>query len=582
MDLTEEFQDNRESSSGSLPEGVRFITARAIVEEMSVELSEDPDIQVAIQTAAHMPMVTNGEPTKLLVSSWMLHEGKNNNNLVFRAEDLEDSAAKITTPNLLPLDWNHSAVVPKEGVPKAIGVWYTAEAKWDPDAYEGRGANGIFAKGVVWAWAFPEYAQEMLKIQKERGYIEFSMACIPTSTESGRDQNGPYEVAIKPVLFTLSALNMPPGDPDAKGIIENAEDVQAESYKDWWDEVEQVASSDSDLERAAVLEVSGAKKDSTNFPRSGENKEVSLRNSQWKLFPLKEATDLKENWPEIWSRGGNVRGNDQFRRLTPVARRGGKVTTSTEEYAVRLREAWVARHYEDFQLAGVVAQIKWLAVGSRGLGHMRSVINEAKERVKARRAEARTEEASMEQHNDLPQAALEAALEANAVLKAEVEGATATNEQLTSRIAELEQSVAEALQRAEEAELKGDALQTELATAAEQLSAAAAELETAHAQLAEIAAEREQREVEQRWAARFAELPEAYRAAFARRTEEEQDRFKVRWAGVTDEAWSEFKNDVFVGFADTKISYLKLSEKEGALPAGGVSDLSAVVSALIK
>jgi hypothetical protein len=51
---------------------------------------------------------------------------------------------------------------------------------------------------------------------------------------------------------------------------------------------------------------------------------------------------------------------------------------------------------------------------------------------------------------------------------------------------------------------------------------------------------------------------------------------------ASDEAWGEFKSDLIVGFADTKISYLKLSEEEGALPAGSVTDLGAKVSALIK
>lgn len=582
--------DNREAGLNSLSaasdDRIRFITARATVEEMTGAAADDAVLEQAMKSAAYVPMVTDGEPTKLLVTAWMVHEGKNNNNLVFRPEDLEPAAAKLASPNLLPMDWNHSAVIPKDGVAKAIGVWYSAEARYDEAAYEGRGALGIQTKGVVWAWAFPEYANEMLAIQRERGFIEFSMACIPTSVDRGRDQNGAFEIAIEPVFFTLSALNVPPGDPDAKGIVENLEAMPEPAQPEWWETLAAAADeefTDGDLERETAVEVlSGAKKSTTNFPKPGENKAVSLRNSQWKLFPLDEAMDLKENWPEIWRRGGNIRGNDQFRRLTPVARRGGKVTTATEEYAVRLREAWVARHYEDFQLAGVIAQVKWLAIGSRGLDHMRSVINEAKERVRARRASARTEEETMENQNDLSQAALEAALEANAVLKAEVEhGATAAAE-ASAKVAEMEAALAAVTARAEEAELKRDALQAELAAAIEQIAAMTAEFEAAKDQLAQIAAEQEKAAIEQRWTARFAELPDSYRAAFAKRSEEEQARFVSRWSAASDEVWSEFKSDLIVGFADTKISYLKLSEEEGALPAGSVTDLGARVSALIK
>jgi HK97 family phage prohead protease len=116
----------------------------------------------------------------------------------------------------------------------------------------------------------------------------------------------------------------------------------------------------------------------TNFPQEGDDKPVSLANSQWPLFPVGEAQALKDDWPAIWAEGGNVRGNQQFALLAPMAseRRGPR--TPAEEEAVRLREAWIARHRGDFRLPGIVAQVKWLAVSERGLEHMRSVIEEAK------------------------------------------------------------------------------------------------------------------------------------------------------------------------------------------------------------
>lgn len=125
----------------------------------------------------------------------------------------------------------------------------------------------------------------------------------------------------------------------------------------------------------------------TNFPETGDDDKVSLRNSNYQLFPVEEAQDLKDNWLSIWREGGNIRGNRQFNILAPIARRGGNVETLEEENAVKRREAWAARHFEDYQLAGVVAQIKWLVVGSRGLDHMRSVISDAKKKLedKARR-----------------------------------------------------------------------------------------------------------------------------------------------------------------------------------------------------
>jgi len=122
----------------------------------------------------------------------------------------------------------------------------------------------------------------------------------------------------------------------------------------------------------------------TDFPKRGDDQKVSIANSQWKVFPRGEAAKLKEEWPQIWSKGGNVLGNTQYARLTKVMEQGGTPKTPTDERAIRLREAWVARHFKDFRLAGVVAQIKWLAVGSRGLPFMRKVISDEKKRLRDR------------------------------------------------------------------------------------------------------------------------------------------------------------------------------------------------------
>ena len=117
----------------------------------------------------------------------------------------------------------------------------------------------------------------------------------------------------------------------------------------------------------------------TNFPKRGDDKEVTLGGSEYKQFPLAYALKLREEWPQIWRRGGNILGNTQFNRLRKVKADG--VNTPTDEKAVRLREAWAARHLKDFRLAGVVAQIKWLVVGSRGIDHMRQVIDDERKRL---------------------------------------------------------------------------------------------------------------------------------------------------------------------------------------------------------
>ena len=129
--------------------------------------------------------------------------------------------------------------------------------------------------------------------------------------------------------------------------------------------------------------------DPSNFPKRGDNKKVSLRNSEYGTFDPEFAEDLRVNWPEVWKRGGNILGNTQYRRLKPVVARDGAVETDTEELAVRLREAWSARHFKDHRLAGVVALIKWFTVGEIGQSEMKRVIREEKQRLMKRKQERR-------------------------------------------------------------------------------------------------------------------------------------------------------------------------------------------------
>lgn len=117
----------------------------------------------------------------------------------------------------------------------------------------------------------------------------------------------------------------------------------------------------------------------TNFPAEGDNLPVTLANSRHALFPPAEAAALKRDYPEVWGKGGNIKGNQQYEALSGCV--GKNSLTPAQEDAVRLREAWVARHAGNFELPGVVAQVKWLAVGSRGLDHMRGVLKEAKAKV---------------------------------------------------------------------------------------------------------------------------------------------------------------------------------------------------------
>lgn len=103
----------------------------------------------------------------------------------------------------------------------------------------------------------------------------------------------------------------------------------------------------------------------------------SFGKSKWPMFDRQFAERIKRDYPQIWAAGGNIKGNDQYRILTEIAEAGGVAKTQAQTNALELREAWVARHAGDFRLPGVIAQIKWLAIGSRGEDYMKNVVREA-------------------------------------------------------------------------------------------------------------------------------------------------------------------------------------------------------------
>ena len=132
----------------------------------------------------------------------------------------------------------------------------------------------------------------------------------------------------------------------------------------------------------------------TDFPKSGDDLEVSLDNSNFNVFPHQYARDLKEDFPEIWDAGGNIRGNEAF-EIWKRANRG--VESEMVLDWIREREAWSARHFEDgaqFQdeelspnlsnIAGIVAQVKWGTVGVLGADRMVDILDEMKVKLEER------------------------------------------------------------------------------------------------------------------------------------------------------------------------------------------------------
>lgn len=125
----------------------------------------------------------------------------------------------------------------------------------------------------------------------------------------------------------------------------------------------------------------------TDFPEKGGDKKVSLRNSNFPQFDYRFATRIKNDYPQIWKAGGNIRGNEAFQYWGKA--RQGNESAGTIDW-IREREAWASRHYQDGKafkddpdkspnisnVAGIIAQIKWGVIGNLGESKMKSIILE--------------------------------------------------------------------------------------------------------------------------------------------------------------------------------------------------------------
>ena len=134
----------------------------------------------------------------------------------------------------------------------------------------------------------------------------------------------------------------------------------------------------------------------TNFPKRGDNKKISLRNSNYPQFSYEFATNVKNDGPKgIWKAGGNIRGNEAY-MLWGRAREGSESPAVLKW--IKERESWAARHFRDGQkfknssvqpnlsnVAGVVAQIKWGVIGTLGEQGMKDVILELTKKLEGKK-----------------------------------------------------------------------------------------------------------------------------------------------------------------------------------------------------
>ena len=137
----------------------------------------------------------------------------------------------------------------------------------------------------------------------------------------------------------------------------------------------------------------------TNFPKRGDDKKISLRNSQYPQFDYNFSKSVKEEGVgrQIWRAGGNIRGNEAF-MLWGRAREGSESPAVLKW--IKEREAWAARHSVNdgnqfvggdlepnlSNVAGVVALMKWGVINPKlGEQGMKDVILELTKKLEGRK-----------------------------------------------------------------------------------------------------------------------------------------------------------------------------------------------------
>ena len=167
------------------------------------------------------------------------------------------------------------------------------------------------------------------------------------------------------------------------GKVPEAEEPEPEEEVDLYD--------DREVDAKAV----------TDFPEKGDNKKISLRNSNYPQFSFAFAKALYDDKStvgrKVWGAGGNIRGNGAFQNWMKA--RDGSETPAILDW-IKEREAWCARHTvvdgnqfvggktepNASNIAGVVALIKWGAINPKlGQQGMKDVILEVVKKLEGRK-----------------------------------------------------------------------------------------------------------------------------------------------------------------------------------------------------
>lgn len=147
--------------------------------------------------------------------------------------------------------------------------------------------------------------------------------------------------------------------------------INKEASKKYWKELSKINQSAGN--GVPILPPDGAltDEDPEEFSEGGNIIEFNANHLPNKWI-TEYATKIKEDYPEIWNKGGNIFGNEAFKNLSRVRERG--YWLDSEEWMYIKWRSFVARHKKDFRIAGVVAMLKWCDKVEKGWGYMKTLI----------------------------------------------------------------------------------------------------------------------------------------------------------------------------------------------------------------
>lgn len=508
-------------------------------------MATERELQLAsrVEEAGGPPLITDGHPTIARVVAWLCHEGVNRNGLCFVKEELPAAAAKIQAPNLLPMDFNHSATASIDAdVQRAIGVWYQAEYAFDPQACDGKGAWGILATGMMWAWMNPDYANQLLLDQERLGAVRFSMACIPGSSEYLENPETPgmqMEIAHNPIFFTLSALNIPGADPDAVGIVSEG-DLRPDLENMIREHLKQPTVAPHPMD------------DATNMPdpifyHVGDKYTDQPGSSG--VAPHKDNPPSDKTQPVPQPIAPNV---------TP-----GPIPSAPKQ-AREILQRWAASLDPAIQEAQMDELTKLLeSLASKNtVDEMKASLAELKTMIESALAEAKAR--ADDQNDDDEDDKNQDGKKPDYVEKSQLDAAVAELDTAKGRIAELETAL--------------EAAKTELTNAAASMSTLEAKIAEQGTKLAAFETAEQEAVKAALLKTRIASLPASYREAHEKRADRAD--VEARWMRKDDQEWTDFVADL--SLPTMRKSYLERSEEEGRLPGGAPGDSDVTKSLLAK